>query len=186
MSVFECEVRSFVDGRKFDELLERFGREGEPLGEDFQETHYLSGAHDLRIQRSDREAKLWLKSGELHDSVREEFEVRCRWEDFPGLSEMMAALGHTVEVKWFRERRRFRWHGVKATLDITRGYGRIVELEELVGPDGREAAVRRLYVLLTELGVQPTSREEFDRRYAEYRERWRELVAEAETELAVI
>ncbi len=175
-----------MDGRKFDELLERFNREGEPLGEDFQETHYLSGAHDLRIQRSDREAKLWLKSGELHDTVREEFEVRCRWEDFPRLSELMMTLGHTVEVKWFRERRRFRWHGVKATLDITRGYGRIVELEELVGPDGREVALRKLYGLLNELKVQPTSREEFDRRYTYYREHWQELVSELEMEQAVI
>src|SRR3989339_568797 len=139
MSVFECEVRSFVDGRKFDELLERFNREGEPLG-----------------------------------------------EDFPRLSELMMTLGHTVEVKWFRERRRFRWHGVKATLDITRGYGRIVELEELVGPDGREVALRKLYGLLNELKVQPTSREEFDRRYTYYREHWQELVSELEMEQAVI
>jgi len=176
MADVECELRSFIDAAKLAELDARFRAEGEYLGEERQETHYFDCAQDLRIQRSDNGAKLWLKRGALHDDAREEIEIRCGREDFPKLGEVFGELGYGVEIKWFRHRRRYSWRGVKATLDSTKGYGDILELESLVSDGEREAALVRLRGLMAELGIEPTSKEEFKKRFEHYKENWKEMV----------
>lgn len=178
MADVECEVRSFIDGEKLVELDEKFRKEGEFLGEERQETHYFDCEQDLRIQRSDNGAKLWLKRGNLHDDAREEIEVRCGRDDFPKLAEIIGELGHGTEIKWFRHRRRYRWRGIKVTLDSTRGYGDIIELESVVPEGEKVAALSRLRELMEELGTEITPKEEFRSRFENYKENWRELVEE--------
>jgi len=179
MSAVECEIRSFIEADKLAELDARFRAEGEYLGEERQETHYFDCTQDLRIQQSDSGAKLWLKRGALHDDAREEIEIRCSRDDFSKLGEVFGELGYGVEIKWFRHRRRYSWRGVKATLDSTKGYGDILELESLVSESERETALAHLRELMAELGIEPTSKEEFQRRYEEYKREWKERVVEA-------
>lgn len=178
MADIECEIRSFIDADKLAALDAKFRDEGEYLGEERQETHYFDCEQDLRVQKSDSGAKLWLKKGALHDDAREEIEIRFSRDDFPKIGRLLAELGYEVGIKWFRHRRRYAWRGVKATLDSTRGYGDIIELESVVSEDGKASALVRLRGLMAELDVEATTREEFERRYESYRAGWRKAVKE--------
>lgn len=175
----ECELRAFVDASRYADLLERFRAETEFEGESEQVTYYFDAPVDLRIQKNDAYSKIWLKKGKLHDEAREEIEVRFPAEDFPKLEALFSALGYDVQIKWFRKRLSFRLGEIAIALDDTRGYGRIVEFEKLCTPDGKEAAGAELREMMTRFGITQTPKEEFDRRYAEYKRDWRTLTGEA-------
>jgi len=174
----ECELRSFVTEEQFNELFERFKRIAMYGGEDHQITYYFSGNGDpdLRIQKSDRDSKIWMKKGRLHDEAREEIEVHCQPGDFEKLERLFTALGYEVVIKWYRTRHVFKLDGVAVTLDDTKGYGRIIELEKVCYEHERDRTLEELRAKMNEIGVPITPREEFDAKYAWYKEHWRELV----------
>jgi len=176
----ECEIRAFLTDGQYDRLSEKLGGIAGPAGEDEQVTYYFegNGDPDLRIQRNSTGAKIWLKKGRMHDEARPEIELPCRREDFGALEQLFSALGYAVSIKWFRKRRLYRLADVTVTLDDTRGYGKIVELEKLCLENEREAALDRLRALMRELGIEPTPKEAFDLKYAEYKRDWRELTGE--------
>lgn len=175
--MIECELRAFIDDARHAALLKRFRAEAEARGEDEQVTYYLDAPVDVRIQRNASYAKIWLKKGALHDEAREEIEVRCAKEDFGTLERLFAALGYGVQIKWFRKRHAFRLGAIDITLDDTKGYGKIVEFEKLCPPDGKEAALADLRAAMRRFGIDQTPKEEFDARYARYKEHWKELTA---------
>ena len=78
----EVELRTFLTKEKYAELLEFFNRNGNFMSTEKQETHYLNTSEDLRIQKNDFFAKIWMKKGKLHDEAREEIEVHFQKEDF--------------------------------------------------------------------------------------------------------
>lgn len=171
----EVEVRSFVSEEQFKQLLEFMKKNAKPAGEDNQVSYYFSGPADLRIQKCDDYAKLWLKKGKIHDRHREEFEVKFAREDFDNLEKLLEALGYEVEIKWFRDRKRFQWDGTKVTLDITRGYGFIIELEKLTDSGDEDKIHSELEDKMKELGVEVTPRKVFDTRFEQYKKNWRSL-----------
>lgn len=175
----ECELRALITPEQYEALAERFARIAMVGSADEQVTYYFegNGDPDLRIQKHAYGAKIWLKKGKLHDEAREEIEVECRREDFETLERLFEALGYRVSIKWFRLRRNFQWDGISVMLDHTKGYGHILEMEKLCAPDERENALKELRAKFEEIGVPITPKEEFDRRYARYRERWKELTA---------
>jgi uncharacterized protein YjbK len=77
----EVEVRSFISNEEYERLLGVMERGAEFLGEDEQTTYYLSGEQDLRIQKGSSHAKVWMKSGKIHDRYRQEVEVKFKRED---------------------------------------------------------------------------------------------------------
>lgn len=176
----ECEVRTFLTEEEYAALFEKLKRVAMYGGEDEQVTYYFTGNGDpdLRIQRSRLHSKIWLKKGALHDEAREEIELECRREDFGTLQRLLEALGYAVSIKWFRTRRLFKLDGVSVMLDDTKGYGRVLELEKVCLPDQRDATLKALKAAMKELGFEPSPREEFERRYAYYKEHWRELVGD--------
>jgi predicted adenylyl cyclase CyaB len=178
MNTIECEVRAFIDEARYRELIEYFKREEEYLGRDEQVTYYFSGPHDLRIQKNSSGAKIWMKKGALHDDHREEIELKLAGDDFETAERLFLAMGHTVEIKWFRTRHDFKWGDVSVAIDDTRGYGRIIELEKLCGENEKEATVAVLKARMAELGVPLTPKEDFAKAYAEYKEHWRERTGE--------
>ena len=147
--------------------------------EDFQETFYFDENSNLRIQRGNDSAKLWHKSGNVHDEFMEEIEIRTKREDFGNLGKFLNKLGHEVKIKWFRKRKQFDWDGIKVCLDYTRGYGYIIEFEK-IGTEGNKTQIlEELKQKLNELGITLTSKEEFEKQYNYYKENWRDLIEDA-------
>ena len=176
----ECELRAFLTDEHHAQLADQLGRLGTSGGEDEQVTYYFegNGDPDLRIQRNSTGSKIWLKKGRMHEEARQEIELPCRRDDFDTLEKLFLALGYAVSIKWFRKRRLFKLDGITVTLDDTKGYGKIVELEKLCLEDGRAAALEELKGRMRELGIAPP-KEEFDARYRAYKEDWRALTGEA-------
>lgn len=174
--VIEAELRSFVSQEKFNELRRFFDRNGELVKEDEQETHYFDIPIDLRIQRNRFFSKIWFKKGKMHDESREEVELKFDKGEFEKLGEIFSAMGIEIRVKWFRKRAAFKWKGVNVCLDDTKGYGLILELEELCSPDEKEIVLESLAGKMSELGVEPTSKEEFDKRFSHYLANWERLI----------
>lgn len=178
MASIECELRSFLSKERFDVLQERLCLEGEHLGTDEQVTYYFDGPQDLRIQKSGSYAKVWLKKGKMHDEAREEVEIRTARENFDALDELFRTLGYAVSIEWYRTRHTFRWREIDVMLDHTRGYGYVIELEKLCGPEEKDATLGELRTLLDDLGVKQTPLEEFRKRFDDYRAHWKERIAE--------
>ncbi|MBN1792145.1 hypothetical protein JW826_00455 [Candidatus Woesearchaeota archaeon] len=171
----EAEARSFISEEKYFELLSFFKENAKLLKEDNQETLYFDCEQDLRIQKNDFYAKVWLKSGKVHDDSREELEVKADKEDYELLEKIFLKIGFKVDIKWYRKRSEFSWKGMTACLDCTQGYGHIIELEEMTSESEKEIVHEKLERELKKLGVDLTPREEFEKRYKEYKKNWREL-----------
>lgn len=172
----EVEIRSFISEEQYKNIIERFKKEAQFLGEDEQVTYYFDTPQDLRIQKNTNYSKTWLKKGNLHDDHREEIEVKCAKEDFEKLEQLYLALGYNVQIKWFRNRHSFKWGDVDLAIDYTRGYGYIIELEKLASEDEKDTALSLLKEKMQEIGVALTPKEEFKKQYEYYKEHWRELV----------
>lgn len=177
----ECEIRAFLTDEQYDRLSEKLGRVAMFGGEDEQVTYYFqgNGDPDLRIQRRSNGSKIWLKKGRMHDEARPEIELPCQSDDFPTLENLFLALGYTISVKWFRQRRLYKLDGITITLDDTKGYGKIIELEKVCFEEERDTALGALKTQMHELGIAPTPKAEFDLRYKNYTENWRALTGEA-------
>ncbi len=178
MKTIEVEIRSFISQEKYEELLEFFKEHAEFIDEDSQETYYFNAEQDLRIQRNSAYSKIWLKKGKLHDEQREEIEIRFDTEYFETLEKLFLSLGYDVSIKWFRKRAVFDWQGISVMLDHTKGYGYIIELEKMSSEQEKEEALQSLKAALQKLNVPLTPKEEFDAKYAHYKENWKKLIME--------
>lgn len=176
----ECEVRALLDYYQYQGLKTRLMQEAEFLGEDLQETRYFEGPHDLRIQKSGTCAKVWLKKGKMHDECREEVEIRLDPDRFGELERLFDALGYVTGIVWHRHRMRFTWGDVDVSLDHTKGYGYVLELEKMSGEAEKEETLRYLKDKLAELGLRPTPKPVLHERFTYYRERWKQLLADEE------
>ena len=174
--MIEVELRSFITRSKYVELLDFFMKNSESLGEDEQITYYFDGPSDLRIQKNSTHSKVWLKKGKLHDEAREEIEVKCEKKDFHSLESLFLSLGYSISIKWFRKRHSFKWEGITVTVDDTKGYGFIIELEKLCDEKGKDAALTSLKAAFLKLGIQITPKEEFDKAFQRYKLNWKALV----------
>lgn len=175
MKQIEVEIRSFVDKKKYNELMEFFNKNGISTGSDTQETYYYDGKHDLRIQKNSVCSKVWLKKGEMHDECREEIEVKSDIKDFENLERLYQTLGYEVKIKWFRDRSEFEWKKTKVSLDFTRGYGYIVELERMADPKDKKKELGVIKKQMAELKIVITPKQEFADKFANYEKNWKEL-----------
>lgn len=172
----ETEVRSFISKDKYEELLDFFKKNANLIKEDFQETFYFDCDEDLRIQKNNFGSKIWMKKGKIHDDHREEIEIKFPKENFQKLEELFLALGYNVDIKWFRKRFQFDWNKIKVCLDYTKGYGYIIELEQMTSEENKCDVHRKLVSKLKELNVEISSKEEFNQKYQHYKENWKKLV----------
>jgi predicted adenylyl cyclase CyaB len=174
--MIEVEVRAFISKEKYDELVASFKRYGNQTSEDDQTTYYFSGPKDLRIQKGKNYSKIWLKEGKMHDETREEIEIMLPPEEFENLERLLLALGYNIEIKWFRKRMQFLCKDIEVSLDHTKGYGYIIELEKLATQDSKEQVLIDLKKKFLELGLEITPKREFDEKYAYYKNNWKSLV----------
>lgn len=169
----EVEIRSFIEKDDYDRLLSFFQKEARFIDHDLQETHYLNTDIDLRIQRNEKSSKIWMKEGRIHDEAREETEVEFDRDDFNGMMKIFSSVGIGSSIKWIRERYLFDWKGITVAIDDTKGYGKIIELE-IISND-KEGSLSLLRSAMDELGIKPTTREEFERRLERYKSEWKSL-----------
>lgn len=174
----EVEVRSFVDDEQFLLVKSRLDIDFDFIGRLNEITVYFSGEKDLRLRKNEEGVFLILKEGKIHDDSRKEFEIRFGAEDFDKMIQLLKGLGYEVEIKWFRERLEYRKENISVLLDDTKGYGKILELEEMT-ESGRELESKnRLEEMIKNLGVSKiTSKEEFGQRFEYYKNNWKSLIA---------
>lgn len=177
MENIEVELRSFIDQDKYTGLLDFFRSQARFLSEDSQVTYYFTGPHDLRIQKNDHYAKIWMKKWNLHDEAREEIEIKCEIDDFDKLKSLFLALGYDVEIVWLRKRMQFARDGIEVSLDDTQWYGMILELEILTNEEGQSSTLQRLQEKFKELGIAITPKEEFQKKYEVYKKDRRSLIS---------
>ncbi|MCX6735631.1 MAG: CYTH domain-containing protein [Candidatus Parcubacteria bacterium] len=176
MKNIECEIRSFLTEKEYKKLITFFKKEATFLSADEQITYYFDSKEDLRIQKNDTFAKIWMKKGKIHDEHREELEIKVPREDFEKLEKLFLGLGYSVEIKWFRKRHSFVWEGIDVAIDFTRGYGYIIELEKMTSVKEQEKTVAFLKKKLSELHIPLTPKEEFAKKYEFYKKNWKKLI----------
>ncbi len=175
MKNIETEIRSFITKEKFDELIDWFNQNAQLLKEDYQETFYFDSKEDLRIQKNDFFSKIWLKKGNLHDNHREEIEIKFDKDDFEKAEQLFLTLGYNVEIKWFRKRFEFKWEDITVCLDFTKGYGYIIELEQMCNEEEKEDVFLKLKNKLESFNIKISSKEEFSEKFIFYKNNWKSL-----------
>ena len=171
----EVEIRSFLSKEQYEHFLDYFKKNGTFVKEDYQETYYFDGEQDLRIQKNNFYAKIWLKSGKIHDEQREETEIKFDKEDFFKAEKLFLNLGYKTQIKWFRTRNIFEWQDITVTIDYSKGYGYIIELEKMSDEENKDKDLEYLKNKMAELEIIQTPKEEFDTKYNYYKEHWEEL-----------
>jgi len=166
--MIEAEIRAFINDSEFLRLKQFFDSSAKFIKEDEQETHYLDFDIDLRIQQAREYSKVWLKKGKIHDKAREEIEIKTKRENFEELKKLFSALGYETKVKWLRRRLQYNWEGVKVSLDNTKGYGKIIELEKQTDENNKEKTLEELKEKIKALGIKLTPKEDFEIKYKEY------------------
>lgn len=175
MKNIEVEIRSFIEEKKYSELLNFFLNHGENHTRDIQETWYFDSNQDFRIQKNSYHAKFWLKQGKMHDEAREEIEIKFNKHDFVEAAKMMEVLGYKPKIKWFRERDEWDWDDIKVSLDFTRGYGYIIELEKMSTESEKGKDLALLKSKLSELEIELTPKEDFKEKFEYYEKNWEKL-----------
>lgn len=170
------EIRSLITKEQYEELLDLFKKNAKLEKEDYQETYYYDSLQDLRIQKNNFFSKIWMKLGKLHDEAREEIEIKAPKEDFEKLEKIFSSLGFEVRVKWFRKRKEFNWGDIKVCLDYTKGYGYIIELEKIAEESEKIEIAEMLKKKMSGLGINITPKEDFDKKYQDYKQNWKELI----------
>ncbi|MFA7298339.1 MAG: hypothetical protein WC010_01715 [Candidatus Absconditabacterales bacterium] len=176
MKNIEVELRSFVDEEKYRQLINFFDQKAKFLKEDNQITHYFTGGHDLRIQKNNFFSKIWMKKGALHDDHREEIEIKFDKEDFDKLQQLFINLGYEIEITWIRKCLQFDRDGIEVSLDYTKGYGYVIELEILSTDLDKDENLEILRQKFAELEITITPKEEFKTKYEWYKTNWKTLI----------
>lgn len=172
----EVEIRSFISKEKYEELLEYFKENGESVKIEEDETEYYAENGAVRIRQSQDSAKIVLKTGDIHDEFREEFEIPINKKDFHLYQKMFEKLNIPKHIKWKRKKHTFNWEEVTVELGDNKGYGYIIEVEKITDDVGKEKALQLLKEKFSKLNIQITPREEFEKAYNHYKENWRELI----------
>ena len=176
MKNIEVEIRAFIDKERYQQLMDFFSYHARFLNEDNQITHYFSWEQDLRIQKNDFFAKIWMKKGQIHDDCREELEIKCAKEDFDKLQQLFLNLWYEIEITWIRKRVQFDREGIIVSLDYTKGYGYIIEMEIISTQIKQNDNLELLRTKFAELKIDITPKQEFTQKYEWYKNNWRDLI----------
>lgn len=176
MKRFEVEVRIFISNfqyRNFEKKLKKLAKFKKEIEE---ETVYCGDEH-LRIRRDDKSAYLILKGGKIHQNFRKEIEIKFKKEDFEKMKELLERIGFPIKAVWLRKRMIFDWKGIKAFLDDTKGYGKILELEKIGNEKNKEKIFLELKSKLLTLGIKKiTPKKVFDKKFKNYLKNWKKLI----------
>lgn len=175
----EVEVRCLLDEKEYKRLVRFFGKNAKLLWVRDDESRYYKSPLNLRIQKTSQSAKIWAKTGRMHDSAREEIEISIDRKSFEKTHLLFEKLGFPMYVTWIRKRRMYQWGDITVALDNTKGYGYKLELEMMSDSRNKKSTLTRLEAALKELGVTKTPEGEFDRKFNEYVQNWKKLVKQS-------
>ena len=178
MKNIEVELRSFVDEERYHQLINFFDQKAKFLKEDNQITHYFTWDYDLRIQKNNYFSKIWMKKWELHDDHREEIEIKFDKEDFEKLQQLFLSLWYEIEITWIRKRLQFDRDGIEVSIDYTKWYWYIIELEILSTDLEKDENIAILRQKFAELEIDITPKEEFKQKYEWYKHNWETLISD--------
>ena len=119
-----------------------------------------------------------MKKWKLHDDHREEIEIKFDKEDFDKLQQLFLNLWYEVEITRIRKRLQFDRDGIEVSLDYTKWYWYIIELEILSTDLDKEENLAILRQKFTELEIAITPKEEFKQKYEWYKTNWKTLISE--------
>ena len=63
-------------------------------------------------------------------------------------------------------------------MDYTRGYGYILELEQMSTEEEKDKTLESLKQRRQELNIEPTPKEDFNKKYEYYKDNWKILTSE--------
>ena len=172
----EAEIKAFLTDAQYDRLIQFFQANAQEQEPSEQVTYYYKAEKDLRIQENTQGAKLILKEGKVHDEARQELEVPFEKMHASTAHALLKSLGYPLEVKWIRKRRTFLWDALTVTIDDTKVYGKIIEIEKMCTAEQENEVVAHLKEKLAQLEVKLTPRSVFEHRFKEYKENWRQLI----------
>ena len=175
MKNIEVEIQTVVAGKDWPRLKKFFDRNAKFLGEHKDRTAYFEKNGRIRIRMEPAWAYFVFKSGKMHDRARKEIEIKFSKKDARLAEKFLNSLGFPVQIRWERVRRKYLWNGVTVTLDDTRGYGKLLELEKMSAAGGQERTFKLLVKRLKFLRVKPTSRENLNRKFRNYIKNWRKF-----------
>lgn len=176
MKNIEVEIRSFISKTQYQKLKEFFTKKAKLTREENQETHYLSAQEDLRVQKSDNFCKIWLKAGKIHDDKRKELEIYFDKKEFNKILELFENIGLKTKIIWLRKRLQYKWQNVSVSLDFTKGYGYILELEKMSATKDATQTLINLKKKLEFLNIELTPKEIFEKKFSDYEKNWKNLI----------
>ena len=166
-----------MDDVQFSNIKNILDRDFEFTKELREVTVYFSGEKDLRMRKNEDGAYVILKEGKIHDDFREELEIKIDKKDFNDMIKLFRSLGFEIEIEWRRSRLEYRNAEMKLLLDDTEGYGKILELEQMVEEGKEKESYEMLLGEIKKLGVkQITSKQEFNEKFAYYKKNWKDLI----------
>ncbi len=116
-----------------------------------------------------------MKEWNIHDEARKEIEIKVPKDDFEKLENLFLWLGYDIEIKWYRLRNDFKWEWIRISLDHTKWYWYIIELEIMSSIEEKDKNLDYLKKKFVELWINITSKDEFTQKYKYYKENWHEL-----------
>ncbi len=177
--MIEVELRSFITKEKYDELISKYNMESQK-----QITYYFDTKQDFRMMKTKDYTQLWLKTGKMHEESRLERVVKIDNKYRNDLESMLELLEYNVDIKWFRTRTKVDLEqNAQMCIDYTVGYGYILEIEKQVSDQlNVEEAKRLLEKDFNELGITISKKEDFDKKYKDYVENWKEYTKDVNEE----
>lgn len=176
MKNIEVEISTFVTPAEWQRLRKFFRKHAKFLGAHRDQTTYFNKGGRLRIRVEPKIAYLVFKSGDVHNPHREELEIVFSKRAVISLERLLKGIGFPVVLRWSRRREKYLWGSITVTLDDSKGYGKIFELEKMVRPGDKGGVYQELLNKFRSLDIKPLSHKEMDRRYRYYLKNWKRLI----------
>jgi len=172
----EVEVRALLTEAEYRRVKTFLRKHAKYLGAHRDQNAYFDREGRLRISVEPYSAFLKYKGGRIHAKAREEVLIQIRKRDIKSAEALFLRLGFPVTVRWLRHRDKFLWRDATITLDNTKGYGRMIDVEAMAAPRQTRQTYEKLRKLMAGLGLRPTPKEKLTRHYRSYLANWRRLV----------
>lgn len=171
----KIEKRTFIEEDKYDELVSFLDENSEKSLLERQVIDTYHAENDFRMIRTKDYLKLDLKMN-LKDEENTVF-VHKKYED--QLIRMFFNLGMSINLRRYRIRHKYLYHGFYITLDNNIKFGRIFRVSALYKEESeKEETENKVLELFEKLGIVDIGMEKFADLYRKYRMDWADLTKE--------